>query len=84
MAVGHSAAFGATAFPAKSQVWTHAFCTWIEFTDGLVAQGQGVTVLHTIISALLNYLEAILQTDAFANTPKLVALSRWSPKLIVQ
>lgn len=66
-----TAAFGATAFPIKSQVWTQAFCTWIELTDGLVAWGQGITLIHTVISALLNYLEAMLHINrCFCKYPK--------------
>lgn len=79
VAVRHSAAFKATTFPTKSQVRTNAFCTWTEFTDGFV------TLPCTVISSLLNYLEAILhKTDAFVNSKKLLALSRWSPKLTAQ
>lgn len=61
--------FWSNSLPYK--VWTHAFCTWIELTDGLAAQGQGVTLLHRVISALLYYLEAMLHTSrSFCKYPE--------------
>lgn len=67
--------FWSNCFPYE--VWTHAFCTWIEPTDGLVAQGQGVTLLHRVTSALLNYLEAMLHASrCFCKYPEAGSTSK--------
>lgn len=74
-------AVGCSTFPTKSQVCTHEFCPWLEFTDGLVAWGQGVTLPHTVISALLNYLAATLHINrCFCKYPKVGSTSKMVSK----